>query len=551
MLKPMRSKIIGAAAAALLAVAAIVVVLHGTFASNRASGPLPTPTGVAPSMQVCGSSSLRGPARPPSGAVTVAAGDDSGDTLSTPDTTYYFATGIHTLGRGAYDQIIPGDKDTYIGAPGAVLSGQNLNEFAFDQAATLVTIEYLTIEDFTPPINEGAVNASVAPDWTIEHDTIEDNVPGTGAYMGTNNVLEHDCITENGQEGIGTFTSIDTNRVTGGGSNYTVVGNEISFNDTCNVEDDSPDPVPAADQPHSCGEIEPGGCGCTGGFKMYTVDGSVFEDNFVHDNYSVGLWYDGNCTSSLVEGNVIDGNWGEGLQYEISYNALIEDNTFADNAWGGGPTLGRFPDPAVYVSDSGGDAALPGAYSGEILIRGNTFTNNWSGVVLWNDGGRFCGNVNSPSSASLCAITGNDPSLYHFNGGDTPGGCGRADLQGASAGVDSGTPPADYFDNCHWTTQHVTVTDNTFAIDPTAIPDCNGQTNFCGTQGLFSNDSTSPTWTPYGTYYEAFIISPASHNVFSDNTYSGPWTFMYHDQSLILSQSQWRDDGQDTGSKWS
>ena len=110
-----------------------------------------------------------------------------------------------------------------------------------------MTIEYLTIEEFDPPNNEGAVNASSAPDWTISHDTLENNSPGTAVYLGTDNTLSNDCLTLNGQAGFGTYTTLDTSSLTGGASNITVTDNEISYNDTCNWENVSPDPVPTGE----------------------------------------------------------------------------------------------------------------------------------------------------------------------------------------------------------------------------------------------------------------------------------------------------------------
>src|SRR5579862_9584331 len=52
----------------------------------------------------------------PSGAVTVPAGDNGSFNFSTPNTTYWFAPGTHTLGSGAEGQIQPADGDTYVGA---------------------------------------------------------------------------------------------------------------------------------------------------------------------------------------------------------------------------------------------------------------------------------------------------------------------------------------------------------------------------------------------------------------------------------------------------
>ena len=69
-------------------------------------------------------------------SVTVPAGNNSNLSLDSPNTTYWFAPGTHTLGNGEYNQIIPANGDTYMGGPGAVIDGQNLNDYAFTQQAT-------------------------------------------------------------------------------------------------------------------------------------------------------------------------------------------------------------------------------------------------------------------------------------------------------------------------------------------------------------------------------------------------------------------------------
>ncbi|MGD0594901.1 MAG: right-handed parallel beta-helix repeat-containing protein [Acidimicrobiales bacterium] len=490
----------------------------------------------SPPAQVCGSSSLDGPATAPSGAVTVPAGNDSGDSFSTPGTTYWFAPGTHTLGTGAYSQIIPADNDTYIGAPGAVISGQGDNDFAFDQTATGVTIEYLTIKDFTPPGNEGAVNSSAAPNWTIQYDTVEDISPGTALYLGTNDVVNHNCLTENGQSAFGTYTVTDTNSLTDGASNITLSDNEISYNDTCNWEDISPDPVPAGDVPANCsGAGESTGCGCSGGGKFWEVDGATISGNYVHDNYNVGLWADDNNTGLTFTGNYISGNWGEGIIYELGYNAVIDGNTFVDNAWGKGPTNPGFPASAIYVSESGGDSRVPGANSGLFQIEDNTFTDNWAGVVLWEDSDRFCGDGLGINPTGACTLV--DPSVANLTT------CDAAHLTGATP---SQTP--DYYDLCRWKTQNVTVSDNTFNVTQADVPGCKGSANGCGMNGIFSEYGSAPSWSPYLGDVIDVAITKDQNNLFSDNTYSGPWSFMYHDQSGLLTMAEWQADGQDVSS---
>ncbi|MGH9440085.1 MAG: right-handed parallel beta-helix repeat-containing protein, partial [Terriglobia bacterium] len=283
-------------------VAAIVAAIVGAMAGLWATGTwvtnTPRPTAVLTPATVCGASSLSGPSVAPAGAVVVPAGDNSAITETynkSANTVYWFAPGIHTLGTGEYSQIQADAGDTFIGAPGAIISGQYENNYAFVEDVPGVTIEYLTIEHFTPPGNQGAVNNSDASGWTIENDTIENNAPGTGVYLGSNDVLTGNCITENGQAGFGAYTVNDASSLTGGPSNVTVTGNEISYNDTCNWEDVSPDPVPSDQIQSPCAALSlSGGCGCADGGKFWRVDGATVTGNYVHNNYYVGLWADTN-----------------------------------------------------------------------------------------------------------------------------------------------------------------------------------------------------------------------------------------------------------------
>jgi hypothetical protein len=217
--------------------------------SPAPAGPAPTPARAAaaaasapaaPSVPasapaVCGNAAiLTGPSAAPAGAVTVPAGDNSGlfgDQLP-GHTTYYFAAGPHYLGSGEYSQIQPGRNDTFIGAPGAVISGDNpgsagyaQNNFAFigsDTSITGVTIKYLTIEGFDPPGDQGAVNTNSNDQWTIEHDTITGNVPGAAVMAGSGNTIEYNCMTGNGQYAFNAYadpSDPQSSQVTGGPQN--------------------------------------------------------------------------------------------------------------------------------------------------------------------------------------------------------------------------------------------------------------------------------------------------------------------------------------------
>ena len=488
-----------------------------------------------PPVSVCGNAALlAGASAPPSGAVKVSAGDDSQYNW-TPDTTYWFAPGKHTLGNSESDQIQPADGDTFIGAPGAILSGQGINQFAFIGTSVNVTIKYLTIEGFAPPGSEAAVNRDAGKGWLIAHDTIQDNSPGAGLMIGSDNNVTYDCLTRNGQYGFGTYvpsTSHEASGLTGGPTNITLTHNEISSNDTCNFEAISPDPVPASFIPSNCsGAGERANCGCSGGGKFWRVDNAVAADNYVHDNYNVGLWADTDNNGFKFENNYIARN-NIGIEYEISYNAVIENNVFVENSVPEGSSDPSFPDGAVYISESGGDGRVPNAGSiSTLTIVDNLFVNNWSGVILWESPNRFCGSPYN-TSTGICTLT--DPAVANV---DT---CGQTDL--------TGTSPAkspDYYDLCRWKTQNVLVSGNTFSMNDSAVTGCKGSANSCGENGIFSQYGTGPSWSPYTGASVEEAITGSQNNRFKDNTYRGQWEYMYQNQGTVIDYAQWRMKGQD------
>src|SRR6516165_8881384 len=232
---------------------------------------------------VCGNAGvLSGPASAPTGAVRVPAGNNAslfGGQLPA-NSTYYFAAGPHYLGSGEYAQINPGRNDTFVGAPGAIISGDDpgssgyqQNDFAFvgnDTGVTSVTIEYLTIENFSPPGSQGAVNTNSDDNWTITHSTIRDNVPGAAMMVGSGNTIEHNCLTGNGQYAFNAYQSPgdpQESKVTGGPQNIVLSDNQISRNGTCNWEALGRFPVKTPAGCAGAGQFD--GCGCSGGGRFW------------------------------------------------------------------------------------------------------------------------------------------------------------------------------------------------------------------------------------------------------------------------------------------
>jgi len=470
---------------------------------------------VAPTARICGSPMLRGgPTTAPAGAVAVPAGNDGTMNLDAPG-VYWFAPGVHVIGSNEFSQIIPSNGSTYIGAPGAILDGQGTNREAFAQHAANVTIEYLTIENFVPVENEGIVNHDDGAGWTIKYNTIGPNGgTGGGVLLGTHNTLSYNCLTHNFQNGFNSYSPT-------GNTGIAVDHNEIASNGNVNQENS---------------------CGCDGGGKFFYTTDSSFIDNYVHGNV-VGLWGDTDNAGITITGNYISNSVGPGIIYEISYNALIKDNALIDNGWGAGPYSSDFPEGAIYVSNSGGDSRVAGGLYSSLDIIDNVFTNNWGGVVEWEDSNRYCGSENS----GTCTLA--DPAVARLT--DSAGPCGTSGYCGTytsnsctpSAITQSGAGSALYWD-CRWRTQNVRVTYNTFTLDPAVIPKCeagkagNATGTQCGYSGTFSQFGQAP----YAGQAIGQAIAFDQFNVFANNTYVGPWRFEAPEQgpSATLTFSQWR-----------
>jgi len=465
-------------------------------------------------VRVCGNRRVLGggPSSAPAGAVSVPAGDDRHVNWKRPHTTYWFAPGVHTLGPGSYTQIQPGTGSTFIGAPGAVLDGQQVNYYAFTGNASKVTISYLTIENFGTSggnFDQGAVNHDSGSDWTIDHTTIENNA-GAGVMLGSGDRLLYDCLQKNQQYGFSAYS-------VSGPTHLTLANSEIAENATYNWEKHQP------------------GCGCTGGGKFWKVNGAHIEDNWVHDNHGVGMWADTDNRGFNFARNYFDNNYGEALIYEISYNAQIMGNLFVHNGVELGPSSPGFPTPAVYISESGSDGRVATSYSRSFQITGNMFINNWSGIILWENSNRFCG---SPDNSSTGTCTLVDPAVANIKS------CTRSHLQHATP---SHAP--DYYDLCRWKTQNVQVDDNVFAFNPSAVGSACTAAHGCGYVGVFSEAGSDPSWSPFqGTAVE-YHITFRQGNHFAANVYNGPWNFMALADGQTVSWPAWRGRyGQDASS---
>ena len=105
--------------------------------------------------------------------------------------------------------------------------------------------------------------------------------------MGSGDVYEFNCLTRNGENGLNAA-----------GTGTLFAYNEVSWNGKADFPDT-------------------GQCGCSGGIKYWDSTDATVEDNYIHDNYNVGLWFDTDNVGAFVEGNDIARNWAKDMIYEI------------------------------------------------------------------------------------------------------------------------------------------------------------------------------------------------------------------------------------------
>jgi parallel beta-helix repeat protein len=478
-----------------------------------------------------------------------------------PDTVYYLLPGTHI---GSFQALA---QDAFVGGyladgTATTLSGNYLRSepWGIDSNYTDgnqpgVTIEYLTIEKFTPGPNAAAVNLDANTGWTIEYNTVELNAPGAGVLAGTGTTLKGNCLTRNGQYGFQStaVNSWGRDSLTGGPYDVTVDGNEISYNDTCDFEGllsnsaigwSKHNPVPDQYRGAHCGTVVPDGD--EGGFKLWQTDGVTITDNYVHNNWGPGAWVDTDNANTTIHGNTFAANEGEAVIEEISYNFAITDNYMVDNDWTDGLSNPGFPQPAIYVNGSGSPARTGGvpacpeaacadqrSYRSQSVIAGNTLVDNGGNIFLFQDSERTC----AAGFDAVCTLaTGGSAGPFSISA------C-KAGLPSASVslttyvGDKTGSPAKDWWDGCQWETADVHVTGNIIDFNPKDIPHCTHSAwPDCGAGGIFS-DYGSPNNGP--DWITATELTFFRQDSWSDNTYHGPSAFFAWNQGNMVSWQQW------------
>jgi parallel beta-helix repeat protein len=308
-------------------------------------------------------------------------------------TTFYLRAGVHTR-----QSIRPDDGDKFIGEAGTILDGDSSVEHAFRSGATNVTIQNLTIENYTNPAQTGAVDGA-GKAWRIVDNEIRYNWGGGITFNDQWQIIGNN-IHHNRQIGI-----------KGRGDNVLVEGNEIAYN---NYRDD----------------YDPGWE--AGGTKFLRSDNLVVRNNYVHDNHGYGLWTDYDNTNTLYEGNIAINNHGAGIFHEVSYNAIIRNNRVEGNGFQfsqGGIKIANSPNVEVYgntlknndggvwvvQNDRGSGSQGPFVIT-NLWVHNNTisFSNGYNGVVINHGGNAYYTEKNNRFDRNNYNISADKP--FHWMG---------------------------------------------------------------------------------------------------------------------------------------
>lgn len=540
---------------------------------------------------------LDGPSSAPGGAVTVDPATTALNTATSANpagTTFYLLAGTHILGGGspsAFDQVIPKNGNTYVGAPGARLDGRSINQYAFTSSATNVTIRYLEVVNFVTPFDEFCVNHDTASNWLIEYCNFHNN-GGAACGAGSNCTIQYSWLHHNRQYAFSCYKNPSGLATTPAISNVTV--------DHCEIHNNG-DPRD---------EYQPNGTptyfGRNGGCKFWDTDTPVMTNNWIHHSHLVAIWADTNNIRMRVEGNLIEDNFGQGFFYEISYNFRVASNMFRRNAIGdglrGNYLTDNFPTGAIYISESGSESRVTGLYASSSEIRSNAFVNNWDDVVLWENSDRFC---NSPANtsgkiwkplggaASLAACNNPTPRVLTvtltsgspnftvtagtfeytdegelvsgtgipagakilegqesngFDGGYVSASSGIMDQNATSSGsvtmtILGGTIDVNpaYYD-CRWHTQNIDVHHNTFDHNRSEVLGAKNSLSggvITGKHALIAQFGSFPSWSPYQANAIVNVMF-SQGNSWRSNAYRGNYSWMGPDTSQQWTFAQWQ-----------
>ena len=199
-----------------------------------------------------------------------------------------------------------------------------------------ITFQYLTIEEFAAPLEQGGVdpmplggtNPHQSLDWLVENCELLLN-HGLGVHINYGMHVLNSYIHNNGQMGVGGGTDSATLQ-----SGVLVSGNTVTHNNYANVNPNFG----------------------AGGIKFGDTLGAVVRGNTVTNNGGAGIHFDTDSRSPLIDGNTVTDNiGGSGIIYEVSLvSAVVRNNILqrngATDAFGNGPAYNLVSADSVGVN---------------------------------------------------------------------------------------------------------------------------------------------------------------------------------------------------------
>jgi hypothetical protein len=259
-----------------------------------------------------------------------------------------FTDGHHLTRVTARDQLEPGtffaDYNTnavYVADnPAGRSIEMSRTATAIEAGVPDVTIRGLTIEHFASKPQGGALQVGVG--WKVISNEVRWNhAIGVMVINGDRAVLSRNTVADNGQLGIGQYSSADVR----------ITENLVTRNNT--------DGFWIADWE-------------SGGIKSTRSSGEVSGNDIVA-NRGIGMWSDVAEYDRHITGNRIRANAADGIRYEISYQAVIEKNVVVGNGFG----TGRGSGPSLW--DGGG---INVNTSAGVRVVGNLVQGNRNGIAI-------------------------------------------------------------------------------------------------------------------------------------------------------------------------
>ena len=197
--------------------------------------------------------------------------------------TFHYADGVVTT------RADPTGRVTEASATQAAFAGER---------TTGVTLANIEIRAYASPAQHGAVSAHDTRDWTLI-DVVATGNHGAGVSAGDGTRILGGVYSGNGQVGIHAYdtTGLLIDGVVASGNNY------AGFSQTWD----------------------------SGGIKILTSDHVTIRDSEIAANAGMGLWLDWDNRQVTIENNYVHDNASIGIFYEASYTAEITGNNVQNN----------------------------------------------------------------------------------------------------------------------------------------------------------------------------------------------------------------------------